>query len=193
MHDFLQRIEGEHPQRGLQRTGGIVLLPLPREEPREAHRCLLVERLTLGLQPLLEGRGLVDVDACQQVARVDRRGLRERGGGALGHQPVERDDVDGAGLEAHRDLVDAQRTPGEHAPQARERLAQAVTRPRRRNVGPEQRGQLVAGLGVLSAAGEIRQQCRGLASRNGDGRTGVGVRGEPPKERQHEPRHGQGM
>jgi hypothetical protein len=191
MDDFLQRIEGQEPERGLERAGRVVPLPLPHQKSGEARQRLFVERLALGLEPLLERRRVVDLESCEEVARVDRRRLGERGGSALGHEPVERLDVriDGAGLESHHRLVDAQRTRGEHLPQARERLAQAVPGPRRRDVGPEERGQLVARLGVSPAADEIGQQCRGFAPGKGDGDPGLGVRGKPPEECQLEPPH----
>ena len=102
-------------------------------------------------------------EPCKEIAAVQRGGLRERVWRTLSHQSLEVDDVDLHGRPVERDLLafepEAPRLRRvEGLPQAEQRLAQALARLLLRQVPPEERGQLVARVGLAWRQRQVRQQ-----------------------------------
>ena len=191
VHGLLERIEGEEPEGrlhgGLRRAGGALL----GQEPGEGSQGQLVQALALAQQPFLE-RGLVQGEPREEVALVEGRGLlqrldRPRLRALLEDQRIDGDHgrVEGDGLR-----VDAQ---GVHAGQGssdgRQRLAKAGAGLGLAHVAPEQRGELVARVGLSEGQGEIGEEGLGLPRRHDQRWARVQTGAEAAKECQFQSCH----
>ena len=92
MHRFLQRVQREQSQRRLHARLGGAGPALLGEQPRQPLQRQLAQALALAQQPLLERR-LVDHEAAEQIATIERAGLFQRPGRPLGHALLEQGSV----------------------------------------------------------------------------------------------------
>ena len=173
MNRLLERIEGKQP--GCRADGGQGVRPsLVGQELRERLQRQVPEPLSLRQEPLLE-QGLIDRQPGEEVAGVGRGRRLERVRRALGDEPLEehRVDLHPAGVEPHGVAFHQQERrldARERLPQVEEDLTHRMARLAGAELAPQERGELVARLGLTGVEGEIGQQGLGLASRKSQGR-----------------------
>ena len=122
----------------------------------------------LGEEPFFE-QGLAQAEPREQVALVEGGGLFEALGGALGHAPLERRDVDvhrrgvegeGRSLDEHDEGLRARHRP----PKGREGMAEGVPGLCVARLAPEEGGELVPGVELPEGDGQVGQQRLDLAA-----------------------------
>jgi hypothetical protein len=159
---LLQRVQGEQPQRGLDRRFGRSPRAVVVQQPGQCPEGHFVKALALTAQPIFERR-LLDRQSFQQVAPIERDRLRECLRRAFLHAALELEDVDADGVWIDRDQVAVGMErfalgPSQNSPQRIQGLAKA--RPRRGVDGasPEQTCQLVPGVGLAGRHRQVRQE-----------------------------------
>jgi hypothetical protein len=175
MRRLLQRVEGEQAHGGLNGALGRAGLALAGQQPGEGLERQLPQPLAFGDEPFLEQR-LVQAEAREQIACIDRRGLLERLRRAFRHVPFEAGDVDVDHGRVQRKRLafgDQDRRGGgrQRPSQGGERVAQAVAGSLVGRLAPEERGEPVARVGVAGLGAEVGQQRLGLAGGQVDGAT----------------------
>ena len=150
-------------------------VPLLGQEPRERLQGQLAQPQPLGEQPLLEGR-LLQREPLEEVAPVEGDRLLEGLPGAPGHPLLERPHVHGhdGGLERHGLAHQPERLGiPQDLPEREQGLAQAGPGLRLSHVPPEERGELVARVGLTEREGQVGQQRLGLLDRDDERLVGV--------------------
>jgi hypothetical protein len=190
---LLQGIEPEQPHRRLDRALGARSLGLMGQQSRQGLQGHLSQPLALGDEPLLEQR-LVDAEPQKEVAPIQLGGLFQRLRSALGDAPFEGGHVDfdrrgihGQGLpfDAHGRRCGAVESPA----QVEHGMAQSIARLAVALVAPEQSRQLVAGVTLAGAHGEVRQQGLRLLRRKTRARARSQPGVEATKERHFQATH----
>ena len=190
---LLQRVQRQQFERGLHRCLCGPRLSLMRQQLRQPLQRQLPQPLPLGDEPLLEQR-LVHGEAGEQVALVERGGLLQRLGRALGHQPLEGRDVDidhGAIQGESFALEQERRRPRLAKCLANREECLAQARPRRLlpDFSPEQCCELVAGVRLAQGDREVAQQRLSLLSRQGERRARLQPGLEAAEKAKVETRH----
>jgi hypothetical protein len=139
------------------------------QEPGEPLERCLSEPLTLQHEPLLE-EGFLDGEALEEIALVERHGLGECGGGAIGEAVLEAADVhiDGRGVEGDGAPVEIEPgggLVGQGPADDEESLTQALPRERLGSIPPEEGGQLIPGVRPAERHGQVREHGLSLAGR----------------------------
>ena len=166
MRGFLQRIEREDAQRGLDGALRLSGRGLPGEQRVEHAQAQLAQPLTLPVEPELEG-GILHHEPGEKLASVARRRLLEafervRAGQALELEHVHRE---AAPVERHLLVLDGEAPlPGgtEGAPDLEQGLAKAVAGLLLAPVPPQEAGQSGTGLGMARREGKISHEALGL-------------------------------
>ena len=117
------------------------------------------QAITLARQPLLEA-GLAQAHAVEEIAAVESRRLLERLRRRLRRQLLELAHVDRHGVGIHRDSFVGRREDvlGQHAAERKDRLPHTMPRLLFTDVGPEQRGESAAAVGLSWTDAEYSQQ-----------------------------------
>ena len=107
MDRLLQGVEGEEPERRLQRRLRRPRRALVTEELRQRFQRQLAKSVALREEPLLERR-LLEREAFEELAAIEGRGTFEGGRRALGDLALELDDVhvDGGRVQGNGLAVD---------------------------------------------------------------------------------------
>src|SRR5207245_5634639 len=100
MHGLLQRIEGQQPYSGLNPAFGLATARLLGQQLAENLQRKLPQSLALYGEPLLERR-LVHVEAFDEIAAVQARGLLQGAGGTFDKQALE-----GGYIDIHRGWIE---------------------------------------------------------------------------------------
>ena len=130
-------------------------------EPLEGAGELLPERVGLGGLPLVELHAVAEGEARKEVHAVNVHRLGETARSEERAEPVHVA-VEGISVEGHAQPVAGEVLAAERRPQRGQRPPQRAARPLVVRVGPEQRGEPVAPLGV-PGHGEVRQERDRLA------------------------------
>src|SRR5262249_37572024 len=162
MGRLVRRIERQDAHRGHDRglrAPGILVMG---EEPRERVEGEHAEPLPLTQQPLVEWRFLY-ADPREQFALVEQDGLVESNRRATSRERLGPDDVDveSGTLDPRVTMVGQKdRVGAQGAPERRKRLPQTLPRVLFARVGPEQCGDLIAGVPAPRSHRKVRE--RGL-------------------------------
>jgi len=190
---LLQGVEGEEAERSLDRRLRRPRGALVGEQPPERVERHLSQPLALEEQPLLEGR-LPHARPGEEVALVEGRRAREIVGAARGRSPLELRDVDIDRRRLDGDCVALEPQSGrvgggQRLAEREEGLPQAGARLGLWPLAPQQRRELVPGVGPARRHRQIRQQRLGLPGRQDDRRTRRQARLKAAEESEREPRH----
>jgi hypothetical protein len=152
VHGLLQRVQRQQPESAQHRRLDGARLALVCQQPREGLEGELPQPLAFAQQPLLERR-LVERQSRQEIALVERARAREGLRRAVSEEPLEvRDiDADAAAIEGNRVPVEREARRGggrQGLAQGEEGLTQAVAGRLLADPAPEQRSELVAGVGL---------------------------------------------
>ena len=185
MDRLLQGVEREQPQGRPHRLISPAALAVMGEQPGERLERQLAQPLALGEEPLLE-RWRGPAESLEQVAPIERHGALERLRRALGHRPLERGHIDvGRGRIQDDGVIPGDQARGRHlgqgSPEGTEGLPETRPRRRLRGVGPEQGGELAAGMGL---EGEIGQEGLGLPGGEDDRSAGFELCLKSPQKRE---------
>ena len=166
MHGLLQRIEGQQPYGGLNPAFGLATARLLGQQLAENLQRQLPQSLALYGDPLLERR-LVHIEAFDEVAAVQVRGLLQGVGGAFGKQALE-----GGYVDVHRGWIECNGpAPGHQDWRSGGRqclvenvhgLPQALVCLLVAGLAPQQGCQVVARIGLARAQPQVRQQRLGF-------------------------------
>jgi hypothetical protein len=179
---LLQRVQREQAEPGLEGRLGRAGRLLMDEQTAQALKGQLVQALPLEGEPLLE-RGLGQRQVRQQVTPVEPDDLLERGGAAVGDQPLEARHVHvhDRRVEGHARAVH-DRSPGQDLPDSREGVAQVASGLGILHVSPQQRRQLLARVGLPEGEREVGQEGLGLPGGEDERSAGVELGLKAPQQ-----------
>ena len=184
---LLQRVQREETQTGLHgRLGGAGLL-LMDEQAAQALDGQLVQALPLGREPLLE-RALGQRQPGQQVAPIEAGDLLERGGAAVGDQPLELRHVHihDRGVQGHARAIEDHAGPGgpgQGLADSREGVAQVAPGLGILHVAPQQGRELLARVGLAERERQVGQEGLGLLGGEDERSAGVELGLKSPEKR----------
>jgi hypothetical protein len=190
MRALLERIDPEQRHCVPDGRRNVAAFLVVREQRRVCAHRPLANELALGGEPTLE-RLLVDGQALEEVATVQRHGPRQRARRSAPGQLQERAHVTlhARRIEHHGARIADQRarSPERLADQA-QRLPQRRPRPLRRGLRPEERRELLARLRLTGVDRQVREQCLGLLRGKTHRCSGADARLKAPEQRRpHHP------
>ena len=164
------------------------------EQVAQALDGQLVQPLPLGREPLLE-RALRQRQAGQQVTPIEAGDLLERGGAAVGDQPLEPRHVHihDRGVQGHARAIENQPGPGgpgQGLPDSREGVAQVASGLGIRHVAPQQGRELLARVGLAERESQVGQEGLGLPGGEDERSAGVELGLKSPQERKSQANRG---